>query len=63
MEEKINLIQCIGGNEFTVQLPSLNDLERNKLLKAFYDKKPIKVNVLDNVIECYISFLHIKKVQ
>ena len=60
--ERITLIQCVGGNELEIQLPSLNDLERAKIIKKFYAKKPIKVKFLGQFIECYISTVHIKKV-
>jgi hypothetical protein len=62
-QERIMLIQCAGGNEFEIQLPSLNDLERAKIIKKFYDKKPIKVKFLGQFVECYISTVMIKKVE
>ena len=62
MEERINLTQCVGDNEFTIVLPALNDLERAKIVKKFYDKKPIRVNFLGQFVYCYISTVFIKKI-
>jgi hypothetical protein len=60
--EYMILRPLINGSEIEIPLQLLNDTQRNKIKNTMLKKKSVTVSVLGIKIQCYISYLYIKKV-